>query len=153
MLIPLWTIVTTPKMPKDNQTALWPSGWTSKQLAAISKSNQGLLGQGPAGLDSALDRYLVLLRAAVTHNEFIDVRLGELLVGAIRRLLGSGASQDATEQTWIRMTIAYLLTTDDVANDLSAIDGLDDDANVVLGLLNAVSQPDLAKAIIAHLNR
>ncbi len=109
--------------------------------------------QPPEVVKASMERYLARLRASTASNEFLDVRLGELLVAAVGSLVRGGSLPDATEQNWLHMTLSYLITTDDAANDLSAINGLDDDAAVVLGLLEAIRRPDLAKPILAHLQR
>jgi len=119
----------------------------------MSSSDRASVEQAADAVEAILERYLARLRASTESNEFLDVRLGHLLVTAVRSLVREGSLLDASEQNWLRMTVSYLITTDDAANDLSAIDGLDDDAGVVLGLLEAIGRPDLAKPILAHLQR
>jgi hypothetical protein len=51
------------------------------------------------------------------------------------------------------MASAYLIATDDAKDDVAALDGLDDDADVVIALLDSLQRSDLAQPIRIHLRR
>ncbi len=118
---------------------------------------QAELARTPLGTkgeqESALTRYLARLRAAQRRNEFLDVRLAELLIAALRQLWPADAAADMQSDTWLQMAVAYLIHTDDTADDEAAIDGIDDDAAVVLALCQALDRIDVAKPIREHLHR
>lgn len=140
-------------MSKTQQTTLWPTGWHDAHFACM----QAELARTPLATkgqhETALAHYRERLRAAQQHNEFLDVRLAELLIAALCQLWPVPSADDALSDTWLQMAVAYLVHTDDAKDDEAAIDGLDDDADVVLALLDALDRADLAKPIREHLRR
>lgn len=135
------------------QTTLWPSGWGDLQFtcmhAELAKTPLQIKGQQ----DQAMSLYLERLRAAQASNEFLDLRLAELLVATLHRLWPQESPAEAQADTWLQMAVAYLLHTDDTNDDFSAIDGLDDDAEVIIALCQALDRHDLVKPIREHLHR
>ena len=137
----------------EHQLTLWPKGWNQEHLAKMEQDHRRIVGLSWMAIDAALARHLLVLAHATTANEFLDAKLGQMLVGACQTLAKAAATRDNLEQTWIRMAVAYVLDTDDCAPDLTALGGLDDDADVVLALLDSLGAVDLAGPIRKHLRR
>lgn len=140
-------------MTPPQQTTLWPSGWHDAHFACMQAelAKKPLATKGQQA--TALARYFDRLHVAQRHNEFLDVRLAELLIATLGQLWPANAPAEATTDTWLQMAVAYLVHTDDAKDDEDAIDGLDDDAEVILALCAALDRDDLAKPINEHLHR
>lgn len=137
----------------DHQLTLWPKGWQPGHLTKMALADRHVAGLSWSAIDMALTRHLQVLAHATTANEFLDAKLGQMLVGACQVLVKAAAVRDNLEQTWIRMAVAYVLDTNDCAPDLTALGGLDDDADVVLALLDSLGAVELAGPIRKHLHR
>ena len=137
----------------DHQLTLWPKGWQPEHLSKMAQADRHVAGLSWTAIDAALARHLLVLSHATTANEFLDAKLGQMLVGACQVLVKAAAVRDNLEQTWIRMAVAYVLDTNDCAPDLTALGGLDDDADVVLALLDSLGAVELAGPLRKHLHR
>jgi hypothetical protein len=137
----------------DSQLTLWPKGWQSDHLTLMAQADRHVAGLSWKAIDASLVHHLQVLAHATTANEFLDAKLGQMLVGACQALVKGAATRDNLEQTWIRMAVGYVLDTDDCAPDLTALGGLDDDADVVLALLDSLGAVELAGPIRKHLRR
>lgn len=132
------------------QTSLWPPGWNQEQMGRMSRHM-------PTGtwteLDAQVQTYQQRMRGAVAHNEFMDTLLGELLVATARAILRDAERLAAEQQQWARMAIGHLICVDDGNDDVYAIDGLDDDAKILISFLEATGQAAKAQPIREHLHR
>ena len=137
----------------DHQLSLCPTGWHPQHLTKMAQADRHIAGLSWLAIDTALTRHLQVLAHATAANEFLDANLGHMLVGACQSLTKTATARDHLEQTWIRMAVAYVLDTNDCAPDLTALGGLDDDADVVLALLDALGAADSAGPIRKHLHR
>lgn len=135
------------------QNILWPQGWEKPHLSRILAVDVHQCERASADAECHLGRYLMKLQHGAQHNEFLDQGLGRLLVDAMRVVLADTRHQTLPDRQWTQMALVYLISTDDAVNDLTALDGLDDDAEIVLGLLAAIRRPDLAEPIRRHLHR
>jgi hypothetical protein len=135
------------------QTSMWPIGWTTEQITCMNTASTSRPLSTRAQQRLALASHLERLRRAQQRNEFLDLRLAELLVAALDRLWPADATTDSASDPWLQMAVAYLVHTDDAKDDEIAIDGLDDDAAVIIALSLALGRPDVAKPIREHIDR
>lgn len=142
-----------PMSQSPRQTTLWPTGWGDTHFACMQVELARTPLETKGQQDAALTAYLGRLRAAQGQNEFLDVRLADLLIATLGRLWPANAPADMKADSWLQMAVAYLVHTDDTKDDEIAIDGLDDDAEVILALCQALDRADLAKPIREHLHR
>lgn len=135
------------------QENLWPSAWTPDVLSDMAQAESLLADHAWPRLEAALDAYRSALAQATRENEFLDTRLCDLLISACRDCLRGADALEHLQQQWTRMAIAYLVAADDRRHDFTDLEGLEDDAAVILGLLDALRRPDLAAPIRKHLQR
>jgi len=93
------------------------------------------------------------MRAALADNEFLDTRLGEILIATARTMLRDARTLDQEQQQWARMAVGLLICENDGNDDFRAIDGLDDDAKIMISFPEAIGQPAQAQPIREHLGR
>ncbi len=140
-------------MTDYTQDTIWPSGWNRGDLLpTLLRCQKHAVAVG-GDSQAALNRYVDQLQAAAQTNEFLDVALGKLLTSALMHLLAAETQMDDLQKQWVHTAIAYLLAADDAVHDFTTIDGIDDDADVVLALLEALRRADLAQPIRSHLRR
>lgn len=140
-------------MTEHAQESLWPEGWNRADLLPTLLRCQRHVPALRADVPSALGEYLTRLHAAAKSNEFLDVTLGGLIVDAVRQIHANTAQLDDFQRQWLHTAVAYLLNANDAVHDFTAIDGLDDDADVVLALLDALRLTKLSHPIRTHLRR
>jgi hypothetical protein len=127
-----------------------PPRWTTRQREAMAATSAP---QDPEVLRARLMRYAQVLADAAPRQEFLDLELGRLLVGTLTSLLDQPAYRAGDTRDWVIQAAHYILNPHDIADDLTALDGLDDDAEVLLSLLDALDRADLAMPIRRHLKR
>lgn len=140
-------------MTDPTQDSLWPTGWLRSDLMKVLLELQGASDRVLADAPASIHEYLRRLECAAAANEFLDITLGRRLADSALSLCDDIKRLDPLQQQWLGCAIAYLINTNDAAHDLVSLDGLDDDADVFLGLLDALRRPDLAQPIRSHLRR
>lgn len=129
----------------------WPAGWLSDGRIDSLVAARARLGSLP--VTQALSVYRHRLEKAQHSNEFLDLGLGHRLVDCLLALDQDRHRLTTIQALWLDHALAYLLEVEDDQPDLISLDGLDDDADIILGLLEALNRPDLARPIREHLRR
>lgn len=140
-------------MTDYTQESLWPDGWNRADLLPTLLRCQRHAHALGADVPAALGEYLSRLQSAAKSNEFLDVALGRLIVDTVSRVQANATQLDDLQRQWLHSAVAYLLDANDAVHDFTAIDGLDDDADVVLALLDALRLTTLSHPIRSHLRR
>lgn len=140
-------------MTEPTQESLWPTRWLRPDLMKVLLDCQGAAARVLLDAPASINQYLERLERAASANEFLDVTLGRRLADTALILSADVRRLDPLQQQWLGCAIAYLIDANDATHDMVALDGLDDDAEVLLGLLDALHRSDLAQPIRSHLRR
>lgn len=84
-----------------------------------------------ARLGHEVNAYLGRLELGLGKNHFLDLYLAQRLVSASQRLLAASASLPEERRAMIHGAVRYFLRPNDASHDVNAMEGLEDDAQVL----------------------